>query len=126
MRKYDVLVNNDGRIELVRHGFNWVAFWLTITWALFKFNFRIIIIIIGIALVLSTFFEYVKIEENMVTDVISLLLGISFHVFFGLNGNQWTKKRLLNKNYNLIGSVSAHFLSEAYEDAKELLNERST
>ena len=126
MRKYDVLVNNEGSIELVRQSFNWVAFWFTITWALFKFHFRIIVVIIGISLVFSIVFRYVKIEENMVTDIISLILTVSFHILFGLKGNQWTKKKLLNKNYNLIGSVSAHFLNEAYEDAKELLNERST
>ena len=126
MRKYDVLVNNEGRIELVRQGFNWVAFWFTITWALFKFHFRIITIIIGISLVFSVFFKDVNIEENMATDIITVLLGISFHTFFGLKGNQWTKKRLLDKNYNQIGVVDAHFLNEAYEDAKKLLNEKST
>lgn len=126
MRKYDVLVNGEGRIELVKQGFNWIAFWFTLVWALFKSNFRITFIIIGFLLILATIFKYINLEENMVTEIIGASLTFAFHLFFGLKGNEWTKKRLLNNKYKLIGSVTAEFLNDAIEESKDLANATNT
>lgn len=126
MKKFDVFINQEKKIKLVRHDFNWLAFWFTLLWAILKLHFIKSILVVVVFIIIINLFNLIEYDKNVFLDSVAFIIFISFNIFFGLNGNKWNKERLLKNNYKLVGTVNGNFYDEAYRDAYALVKLKST
>ena len=116
MKKYKVYKHPIGDIQAVKVGWSWPGFFLTSIWAMYKKMWAL-----GLSVLFLTLIIYGTLWNGTslftVADVISLF--ISF--VFGMNGNEWRVKNLVNRGYDYIervnasspdGAIAAHLKNE--------------
>lgn len=95
-------------IEVVPNGFNFFGFLLKGIWALFHKVWPLVWINISFAMIIiyASINNYLSVEA---LDIISLL----FALWCGFEANNFKEESLINRDYNLMGTVFAYSEDEA-------------
>ena len=104
MKKYKVFEHPIGKIEPVKQGWSWPAFFFNWVWALIK---RMWVIAVTFCL-LSLFMEiFIDESEFVIGKIVIFIVSIAILFIFGLNGNDWREKKLLSRGFDFKKTVEA-------------------
>lgn len=101
-RCYDVYRKSDGTWETIKNGFSWPAMLFGAIWAWCKGMVGIGFALLGLSLVLHVtpvLFAMILREAGIILNLF-LVLGIIFWV--GLNGNEWRKRSMGQRGFELV------------------------
>ncbi|MFC0338643.1 Protein of unknown function [Kushneria avicenniae] len=104
MKQFDIYQHADGRLQAVKQGWNWPAFFFGTLWALCCRLWRIAALTIVGILILSV---AGALEKSGLLDVVANIVCLGVYVAFGLNGNQWRRRQLLSGGFHFAGSIEA-------------------
>lgn len=123
MNSYQIFKHPSGKVEAVKQGWSWPAFFFNIIWAMFK---KLWLVAVGATIA----------SVGLVAASITLLNGYGslgdmgvvlyyvspwiISIIFGVMGNSWRKSNLLSKGYVFRGIVN-HF--SPYEAAERFLKD---
>jgi len=116
--RYAILAHSDGRVQAVKQGFCWPAFFFTWVWAfikgLYDLGIGVFLILVIVAIVGNQ-------SRARAHDVIAILLpvlaGLSLRCVLGFEANRMRQKALLSKGFRLVGTVVANAPEEALAKA---------
>lgn len=115
VKQYHVYADPKGQYEAVKQGWSWPGFFFNLIWALVKKMW-----ILG-AVPLVFFFTVGFIEgasgySNTGFDLLINVLSIGLSLVYGYMGNEWRKKNLLSRGFELVKAVSAETPEGAIAD----------
>jgi hypothetical protein len=105
MTQFKIFKHPSGRIEAVKQGWSWPAFFFIGIWAMAKKMWTLgvsvfaVISGLGWAVVATGGDEGVKAIINLITIIAGIVLG--------MHGNSWREKNLLTRGYELKDTVNA-------------------
>lgn len=112
MKQFDIYQHCDGRLQAVKQGWNWPAFFFGTIWALCCRLWKIAALTIAGILILSV---AGALEKSGLLDMMANIVCLGVYVAFGLNGNQWRRRQLLSDGFHFAGSIKAGGRNEAIE-----------
>lgn len=109
MKQYKVFRHPDGRLEPVKQGWSWPAFFFSWFWALFKRMWVLGLSLTAANAFLGGFLEVLRQLGNDVdaVDALWTVAVIVLHVVFGLKGNTWRETNLQRRGYDYRDVVTA-------------------
>jgi hypothetical protein len=118
VKQYKIFEHPNTRIEAVKQGWSWPAFFFSVYWAIAKKMW-----LLGIGTLLGTFagvfclgfiMTIVGLGERSI-DGLAKLVGIAIKLIFGANGNKWRENNLHSRGYTMKGTVAAKNQEEAVD-----------
>ena len=103
MKHYKIFEHPDGKIEAVKLGWSWPAFFFDCLWALFKKMWWLG----GGIFATFVLLEALLSMEDEGLNLNKLVIIIVLRVIFGLNGNRWRENKLQSRGYRYKGTKTA-------------------
>lgn len=104
MKEYKVFEHPIGKIEPVKQGWSWPAFFFNWVWALIKRMWGIAVTVF----LLSLFMEiFINEAEFGIGTIVIFMVSIVILFIFGINGNDWREKKLLSRGFDFKMTVEA-------------------
>lgn len=111
MKDYKIFWHPDGRLEPVKQGWSWPAFFFSWIWALVKkmWTFGAGM---GVALLfVNAFGTVLRMSADpltaLLTELILTTLAIALSILFGLKGNQWREANLIVRGWEHVATKTA-------------------
>jgi hypothetical protein len=123
MNDYLLFIKPGARYRLVKAGFSWPAFWLTIFWAAYKRLWLHAALAILALLALTAAEQALTIFQSVLTVQYLLVGQFVINVLFGMYGNYWSKVNLEKCGYQRSTVVRAYSYFEALDKADSALSE---
>lgn len=129
MKNYNIYKHSDGKIEAVKQGWSWPAFFFSWIWALIKQLWMVAVLIIAYAIISSIviqlmtpsydYYEYggEDLSQAFLLKSISLLIQLGIAIFLGVKGNSLREANLIKRGYECIGNINAVNPDSAISDA---------
>lgn len=102
MKEYKIYANPQGRIEAVKEGWSWLAFFFALPWVLIKRMWARSIGLFFLSFILG---GVAAIGEGL--EWFSMILGLIICIVCGVKGNKWREKNLPSRGYEYKDTVSA-------------------
>ncbi|REC96217.1 DUF2628 domain-containing protein [Kushneria indalinina] len=110
MKRFDVYRHPDGRLEAVKQGWNWPAFFFGALWALYCRLWKIAVLtLVGVFIVSMAG----ALEESGMLDVMANIACLGLYIAFGINGNHWKRRHLTSSGFQPAGTLEAGNVKEA-------------
>lgn len=106
MKLYEVYTSPLGKMEAVKQGWSWPAFFFVWIWACVKKMWALGIGVIAALLIVLFVFTVVDTDEAVI-DGFFIFANIVIGIVFGLRGNSWREKNLLSRGFSLAATESA-------------------
>lgn len=104
MKLYEIYWHPYLKIEAVKQGWSWPAFFFCWIWAFVKKMWGIGICLLAVVIFILIMETHFKIEELSVIDIIiTIIIGI----VFGMNGNTWRVNNLQKRGFEHKDTVTA-------------------
>lgn len=103
MKHYKIFEHPDGKIEAVKLGWSWPAFFFDCLWALFKKMWWLG----GGILVTFVLLEALLSMEEEGLNLGGLVIFIVLRAIFGMNGNRWRENKLQSRGYHYKDTKTA-------------------
>ena len=104
MKQYKVFKHPVGKIQAVKQGWCWPAFFFSFIWAILGRMWGLgIAVFVILVLVATSLYTYQTQNADGIVNFISFITN----VIFGINGNAWREKNLLSRGFDLIDTVTA-------------------
>ena len=87
---------------LVREGFCWPAFFLTVLWALRHRLWRTLVVLLAIGAGLEAALYFAGAD-----DVTVIAARLAYSLIVGFDANEWRREGLLRRGYRSLGVVAA-------------------
>lgn len=94
MKHYKIYEHPAGRIEAVKLGWSWPAFFFAPTWALFKKMWGL-----GGGVLAAYLFSVFLLPEEEAGNSLLILVETALHIIFAVNGNRWRENNLQSRGY---------------------------
>ncbi|WP_276902875.1 DUF2628 domain-containing protein [Frischella perrara] len=129
MKNYNIYKHSDGKIEAVKQGWSWPAFFFGAIWALIKQLWMVAGLILAYAIISSIiiqsvtppydYYEYGGGDSSQafLLQNISLLIQLGIAVYLGIKGNSLREANLIKRGYECIGNINAVNPDSAISDA---------
>lgn len=129
MKNYNIYKHSDGKIEAVKQGWSWPAFFFGGIWALIKQLWMVAGLIFAYAIISSIiiqsvtppydYYEYGGGDSSQafLLQNISLLIQLGIAVYLGIKGNSLREANLIKRGYECIGNINAVNPDSAISDA---------
>ena len=129
MKNYNIYKHPDGKIEAVKQGWSWPAFFFGGIWALIKQLWMVAGLIFAYAIISSIiiksvtpsydYYEYggEDLSQAFLLQSISLLIQLGIAIFLGVKGNSLREANLIKRGYECIGNINAVNPDSAISDA---------
>lgn len=129
MKNYNIYKHPNGKIEAVKQGWSWPAFFFGWIWALIKQLWMVAVLIIAYAIISSIviqlmtpsydYYEYggEDLSQAFLLQSISLLIQLGIAIFLGVKGNSLREANLIKRGYECIGNINAVNPDSAISDA---------
>lgn len=129
MKNYNIYKHSDGKIEAVKQGWSWPAFFFGGIWALIKQLWMVAGLIFAYAIISSIIIQSVTpsydhyeysgedLSQAFLLQNISLLIQLGIAIFLGVKGNTLREANLIKRGYECIGNVNAVNPDSAISDA---------
>ena len=106
MKLYEIYTSPLGKMEAVKQGWSWPAFFFGWIWACIKKMWALGIgIIVGLLIVLLIFI--VAGTDEVIVNGFFIFANIVIAIVFGVRGNSWREKNLLSRGFSLAATESA-------------------
>ena len=110
MKQFEVYQHPDGRLEAVKQGWNWPAFFFGALWALYCRLWKIAVLtFVGVFVVSMAG----ALDESGVLDVMVNIACLGLYAAFGLNGNRWKQRHLIASGFHFAGTLEAKSIKQA-------------
>ena len=126
MKNYSVYKHPTGKIEAVKNGFNWVAFFFPGIWPFFKKNWGvglgIFVLLVLINVIGQSISEHSRLfifENYTVIDLITDLIVFGISLFIGFKAYDIQTENLERKGYKKICDCEANNKEDAVAKAFE-------
>lgn len=106
MKEYKVFLHTSGKVEAVKQGWSWPAFFFPLIWALVKRMWGLAFGLFLAILILDAVLIHAGVSKRT-TDVLVSIAIIAASIVFGINGNYWREKKLLSRGFEFRGKVTA-------------------
>lgn len=106
MKQYKIYTSPLGKVEAVKQGGSWPAFFFSFIWACVKGMWALGIGIFVALFVVGLIFEFSGTDETASNGIINLATIVVATVF-GAQGNAWREKNLLSRGFSMAATVSA-------------------
>jgi hypothetical protein len=106
MKLYEIYTSPLGKVEAVKQGWSWPAFFFSWIWACVKGMWVLGIGIIVALLVVLFIFEVMSIDE-MTINGFFIFADVVIGIIFGVRGNSWREKNLLSRGFSLAATENA-------------------
>ncbi|ART61689.1 DUF2628 domain-containing protein [Kushneria marisflavi] len=110
MKQFEIYQHADGRLEAVKQGWNWPAFFFGALWALCCRLWKIAVLTLVAVFVVSMAGAF---DDSGMIDVMANIACLGLYTAFGLNGNQWKRRHLLANGAQLMNTVEARGVKQA-------------
>ncbi|MCT6875122.1 DUF2628 domain-containing protein [Frischella perrara] len=130
MKNYNIYKHPDGKIEAVKQGWSWPAFFFGWIWALIKQLWMVAGLLIAYAIISSIviqlmilpsydYYEYggQDLSQAFLLQSISLLIQLGITIYLGVKGNSLREANLIKRGYECIGNINAVNPDSAISDA---------
>lgn len=129
MKNYNIYKHSDGKIEAVKQGWSWPAFFFGGIWALIKQLWMVAGLIFAYAIISSIIIQSVTpsydhyeysgedLSQAFLLQNISLLIQLGIAIFLGVKGNTLREANLIKRGYECIGNINAVNPDSAISDA---------
>ena len=129
MKNYNIYKHSDGKIEAVKQGWSWPAFFFSWIWALIKQLWMVAGLILAYAIISSIIIKSVTpsydhyeysgedLSQAFLLQNISLLIQLGIAIFLGVKGNTLREANLIKRGYECIGNINAVNPDSAISDA---------
>lgn len=129
MKNYNIYKHSDGKIEAVKQGWSWPAFFFGAIWALIKQLWMVAGLILAYAIISSIiiqsvtppydYYEYGGGDSSQafLLQNISMLIQLGIAVYLGVKGNSLREANLIKRGYECIGNINAVNPDSAISDA---------
>lgn len=129
MKNYNIYKHPNGKIEAVKQGWSWPAFFFGAIWALIKQLWMVAGLIFAYAIISSIiiqsvtpsydYYEYGGGDPSqaLVLQSISTLIQLGIAVYLGVKGNSLREANLIKRGYECIGNINAVNPDSAISDA---------
>lgn len=129
MKNYNIYKHSDGKIEAVKQGWSWPAFFFGAIWALIKQLWMVAGLILAYAIISSIiiqsvtppydYYEYGGGDSSQafLLQNISMLIQLGIAIFLGVKGNTLREANLIKRGYECIGNINAVNPDSAISDA---------
>ena len=107
MRQYKIFEHPNGKIEAVKQGWSWPAFFFGWVWALVKKMWSVAGAVIAGGILAGCLLEGVFEVSTSTVEALQFLLSFALGVVFGAAGNQWCQNNLQAHGYEYKETVSA-------------------
>ncbi len=87
---------------VVKEGFCWPAFFLTVLWVLWHRLWRTLVVLLAIGAGLETALHFAGAD-----DVTTISARLAFSLIVGFGANDWRRGGLLKRGYRSLGVVAA-------------------
>jgi hypothetical protein len=104
MKEYKVVEHPIGKIEPVKQGWSWPAFFFNWVWALIKRMWGIAVTFFLISLFMEIIIDGAEFGIGM---IVMFIVSIVIVFIFGMNGNDWREKNLLSRGFDFRMTVEA-------------------
>lgn len=114
MRK--IYKHPSGKIEVVKQGWSWPAFFFIWIWAMAKKIWHVgtIVVFSIVILIFMKLYYGIGIQDiATISFIIDGIFAITVGIIFGKNGNFWREKNLLKRGYEFRGNVAAENAEQA-------------
>ena len=116
MKTFEVYERDDYKVQAVKVGFSWPAFFFVGIWAFVKGLVAIGFALLFAASVMGGIFQAAA-GSDPGAGLVVFLLTIGFRIFVASRGNDWRRKHLLGNGYRLHSTVAAGSVLEALKAA---------
>ena len=113
MKTFRVFVHPVHGLEAVKSGFSWPAFVLPSVWMLDKSMWKHAAVWFGVHATV----DGLAFTLGSDAALLCVFSAIALRLFAGVNANRWLERRLLERRYQPLKSVTAHTAYEAVERA---------
>lgn len=116
MKTFEIYQHTDGHLEAVKQGWNWPAFFFGAFWALSCRLWTIAILTFVAVFAVSMAGAF---DDSGMLDVMANIACLGLYVAFGLNGNQWKRRHLIARRYQLVNTVESRGAKQAITAYRE-------
>lgn len=110
MKQFEIYQHPDGRLEAVKQGWNWPAFFFGALWALCCRLWKIAVLTLVAVFVVSMAGAF---DDSGLLDVMLNIVCLGLYVAFGLNGNRWKQRHLMASGFHSAGTLEAKSIKQA-------------
>ena len=103
MKTFHVYRHPTQNYEAVKQGFCWPAFFFTVIWALVKKMWGVFSLFLGINILLGLVAAGISDDAGITNAVGGLILVF----IFGIKGNDWRKRKLVNHGFEKLDIIEA-------------------
>lgn len=103
MRQYNIYDHPFRRVEAVKQGWSWPAFFFSWLWAAIKGLWGILFGFILLQMLLLVIWDLLEIP---VINLVDLFIQIALSFVFGLKGNAWREEKLLSRGYQYADTIT--------------------
>lgn len=135
MKTYKVFQHPDGRIEAVKQGWSWPAFFFGIIWAIVKKLWGLTGILFAIAVVLTIvsiavdpvsinggYYTQSQMQTSAFINLFFNLITLVISIVLGKMGNQIRENNLTKRGYQLLNTIEAENPDQAIANVKTSSN----
>lgn len=132
MKIYKVFQHPDGRIEAIKQGWSWPAFFFGIIWAIVKklwglagilFLVAVILSIISFALEPANPSYYSPMQTQSVgLEIVFNIISLIIAIILGQIGNKLRENNLTKRGYQLLNTIEAENPDQAIANVKTSSN----
>ncbi|MEI6056656.1 MAG: DUF2628 domain-containing protein [Lentisphaerota bacterium] len=107
MKQYKIFKHPLGKIEAVKQGWSWPAFFFNWIWALVKKMWYLGFGVLVVFVVLDLFHFYTSAENSTAVTLLTNFIILIIAIILGVKGNTLREKNLLSKGYELKDVTTA-------------------
>jgi hypothetical protein len=107
MNQYKIFKHPGGKIEAIKEGWSWPAFFFNSIWALVKKMWVLGGILCAVFFILGWISGVVNTRSGRAINALIWIGNFAVSVVFGLNGNSWRETNLESRGYKFKTTVIA-------------------
>jgi len=107
MKQYKIYGTPQGKLEPVKLGWSWPAFFFVGIWAMVKKMWALGISIVVVFFVLGFISGAIGGQGGQALDTLTGIANLVVGIIFGKKGNQWREKNLAARGYRFLDTVTA-------------------
>ncbi|QXP85791.1 DUF2628 domain-containing protein [Methylococcus sp. Mc7] len=104
MRQYNIYDHPFRRVEAVKQGWSWPAFFFSWLWAAIKGLWGILFGFILLQILLLVIWDALEIPAINLFDI---FIQVALSFVFGLKGNAWREEKFLSRGYLYADTITA-------------------
>ena len=107
MKQYKIYGTPQGKLEPVKLGWSWPAFFFVAIWAMVKKMWALGIIIFIAFFALGFISGTIGGQGGQALDALTGFVNLIVGIIFGVKGNKWREKNLASRGYEFLETVNA-------------------